>query len=248
MSRHSLFLLWLIASTPVLAQSDEIIVTGRGLDEGLGEAVYDVAIISRERLTGSASNRLEDILRDVPGFQNFRRSDARSANPTSQGATLRALGGNASSRALLLLDGVPQTDPFGGWIYWPAYDPRRLGSVRVMRGGGSGANGPGALAGTIELSSATPAQVEGVRGELAYGSRDSIDGFASLGARIGEGFVVASGSYARGDGFVPVIARQRGEVDRRSPYEQASVALRGAIPLSETIEIQANGLWFRDER
>ena len=83
--------------------------------------------IGRDRLDHSASNRLEDVLRDVPGFQQFRRSDARSANPTSQGATLRALGGNASSRALLILDGVPQTDPFGGWISWPAYDPRRLG-------------------------------------------------------------------------------------------------------------------------
>ena len=100
----------------------------------------------------------------MPGFQQFRRSDARSANPTSQGATLRALGGNASSRALLILDGVPQTDPFGGWISWPAYDPRRLGQVRVVRGGGTGANGPGALAGTIELDSAAPDELSGLVG------------------------------------------------------------------------------------
>src|SRR5687767_5760034 len=205
MSRHSLFLLWLIASTPVLAQSDEIIVTGRGLDEGLGEAVYDVAIISRERLTSSASNRLEDVLRDVPGFQLFRRSDARSANPTSQGATLRALGGNASSRALLILDGVPQTDPFGGWISWPAYDPQRLGRARVTRGGGAVANGPGALAGTIELESAGPAELDGFGGSLAYGSRDSIDAHAGLGLVLGSGFLSASAAYGRGDGFIPVV-------------------------------------------
>ena len=97
----------------------------------------------------------------MPGFQQFRRSDARSANPTSQGVTLRALGGNASSRALLILDGVPQTDPFGGWVSWPAYDPQRLGAVRVTRGGGSGVDGPGALAGTIELDSAGPDELRG---------------------------------------------------------------------------------------
>jgi vitamin B12 transporter len=56
----------------------------------------------------------------------FRRSDARSGQPTSQGVTLRALGGNAASRALLVLDGMPQSDPFGGWINWPAYDPATL--------------------------------------------------------------------------------------------------------------------------
>ncbi|MGZ8997291.1 MAG: TonB-dependent receptor plug domain-containing protein, partial [Allosphingosinicella sp.] len=90
-----------------------IVVTGSGLEPARGEEVFDVTILDRDRLTGSASNRLEDILRDIPGFQLFRRSDSRSANPTSQGATLRALGGNASSRVLLVLDGVPQTDPFG---------------------------------------------------------------------------------------------------------------------------------------
>jgi outer membrane receptor protein involved in Fe transport len=205
-------------------------------------------MIGRDRLAGSASNRLEEILRDVPGFQMFRRSDARFANPTSQGATLRALGGNASSRALLILDGVPQTDPFGGWVNWPAYDPRRLGSVRVVRGGGSGANGPGALAGTIDLISAAPADLEGVGVSSAYGSRDSIDAFAGAGLRAGRGFVTFSASYARGDGFVPVVAEQRGPVDRPSPYEQASLSLRAVSPLSSTVELQANGLLFNDER
>ena len=238
----------MLAAAPAAAQDTEIVITGRGLDAAPGERVYDSVTIGRERLTGSASNRLEDVLRDVAGFQNFRRSDARSANPTSQGATLRALGGNASSRVLLVLDGVPQTDPFGGWIFWPAYDPRRLADARVVRGGGSGAYGPGALAGTIELTSAGPSELSGAVGELAYGSRDSLDAFAGLGVKIGEGYASLSGSLARGDGFVPVIERQRGPVDRRAPYRQGSVSARGIVPLGRQTELQANGLWFKDAR
>jgi outer membrane receptor protein involved in Fe transport len=236
------------ASAAAAAEEPAIVITGRGLGAGLGDEVYDIAVIPRERLTHSASNRIEDVLRDVPGFQNFRRSDARSANPTSQGATLRALGGNASSRALLLLDGVPQTDPFGGWIFWPAYDPRRLSSVRVVRGGGSGADGPGALAGTIEMFSAGPGDADGVRGEAAYGSRDGVDAFASYGAHVGQAYLLASGSYGRGDGFIPVVAGQRGPVDRPSPYEQASAALRAVAPIASDVEVQASGLWFSDHR
>jgi outer membrane receptor protein involved in Fe transport len=235
-------------AAPAAAQEAEIVVTGRGLQAGIGERVFDVVLIDRGRLTGSASNRLDEILKEVPGFQLFRRSDARSANPTSQGATLRALGGNASSRALLILDGVPQTDPFGGWVSWPAYDPRRLGAVRVVRGGGSGANGPGALAGTIELISAAPAELAGLGASAAYGSRDSLDTHAGLGVRLGSGFLSLSGSYARGDGFTPVIEDQRGPVDRPSPYEQASASLRAVAPISADIELQANGLVFTDER
>jgi outer membrane receptor protein involved in Fe transport len=251
--RRALPCLILLAGSPAAAQQPQppeqiIIVTGHGLAPAGGEAVFDVVILDRERLTGSASNRLEDVLRDVPGFQLFRRSDARSANPTSQGATLRALGGNASSRALLLLDGVPQTDPFGGWVSWPAYDPQRLGEVRVTRGGGSGANGPGALAGTIELESAAPSQTAGFAARLAYGSSDGVDAHAGLGLALGAGFLSVSGAWARSDGFIPVVAGQRGPADRPSPYRQGSVALRAVAPLGRAAELQASGLAFQDSR
>ena len=225
-----------------------IVVTGRGLDAGRGDAVYDVTTIGRERLASSPSNRLEDVLRDIAGFQQFRRSDARSANPTSQGATLRALGGNASSRVLVLLDGVPQSDPFGGWIAWAALDPRRLGEARVIRGGGTGANGPGAVAGTIELASASADESAGGAARIAYGSRDGVDAFAGLGAPVGAGFASLAAAWSRGDGFVPVVASQRGAVDRPSPYAQGSLALRAVVPVADRVELQAKVSAFSDSR
>ena len=103
-----------------------IVITGTALPEAKAERVYTVERITRREIEQSPSHELDQLLKDVPGVQLFRRSDARSGHPTSQGITLRALGGNASSRALLMLDGVPQSDPFGGWVNWPAYDPSDL--------------------------------------------------------------------------------------------------------------------------
>ena len=248
-ARPALLFSLLASASPALAQDDRtIVVTGRGLGTARGDAAYDLVEIGRERLAASPSNRLEDVLRDVPGFQQFRRSDSRSASPTSQGATLRALGGNASSRALLILDGVPQGDPFGGWIAWTAYDPRRLGRIRITRGGGSGVHGPGALAGTIELESAAPDEIEGLSASLAYGSRDSLDAFAGAGVPLGSGFLSFSGGFARGDGFIPVVEAQRGLADRPAPYRQASLALRAVAPLAPALELQANASAFTDRR
>lgn len=246
--RHLILTAALIAPTPALAETSDIIVTGTGLTAPTGLAAYDVAVIDRDRLTGSASGRLEDVLRDVAGFRQFRRSDSRSAHPTSQGATLRGLGGNASARALILLDGVPQTDPFGGWIPWAAYDPARLGLVRVTRGGGSGVSGPGALAGTIELMSAGPDEIAPVWGGVAYGSRNSVDADAGLSGALGQGYGVLSASYARGDGFTPIIAEDRGPVDRPAFYEQASLSARTAFAIGEDTELQANLLGMLDRR
>src|SRR3712207_8802673 len=47
---------------------------------------------------------LDDALRQVAGFQLFRRAGSRTANPTTQGVSLRATGASGASRALVLAD------------------------------------------------------------------------------------------------------------------------------------------------
>ncbi|KRB80962.1 TonB-dependent receptor [Sphingomonas sp. Root710] len=237
-----------IVTAPAFADAGDIVVTGQGLANSPGDAAYDVISIDKARLDLSASGRMEDILRDAAGFQQFRRSDARSAHPTSQGATLRGLGGNASTRALVLLDGVPMIDPFGGWISWAALDPARIGHVRVTRGGGSGVYGAGALAGTIELSSLGPDEAKRVSAGIAYGSRESIDADATLTAKLGGGFVMLSGGHARGDGFIPVVEEDRGPIDRAARYKQSRASARAVIPVGEDTELQANGSFLLDQR
>jgi vitamin B12 transporter len=245
--RASLAFFALACPAAALAQSGEIIVTGAALPAARGDAAYDIITIDHSRLDSTASGRIEDALRDVAGLQQFRRTDSRSANATSQGATLRGLGGNASSRALLLLDGVPQTDPFGGWVSWPAFAPSRLDSVRVTRGGGSGVDGPGALAGTIALESAGPASAL-FTGSAAYGSRGSVAADARVGGHLGGGFATLSGSFERGDGFVPIVAGQRGPADVGARYRQASIAARAVIPVGSQTELQASTSAFTDRR
>ncbi len=232
------------SAIPITIISDAITVVGSPLPDPASDKAYSIITLEPDRISGTASNRIEDALKDVAGLTQFRRSDARSANATSQGATLRGLGGNASSRALLLLDGVPQTDPFGGWVTWPAFAPERLGRIRVTRGGGSGALGNGALAGTIELESVSAA----TSASLAYGSRDAIEASAVLGGKLDSGTAFIGANYAGGDGFIPIIAGQRGPADRASPYEQASVAARAIAPLSAQTELQASLSAFTDRR
>lgn len=246
MKRSFLPAVLLVTSAAASADSGDIIVTGQPLPPSIGDAAYDVATINRDRIVATASGRIEDVLRDVAGLSQFRRSDARSANATSQGATLRGLGGNASSRALLVLDGVPQSDPFGGWITWPAYAPDRLGQVRITRGGGSGVYGSGALAGTIELDSIGSGS--GLTGSLAYGSRQSVEANGMIAGALGGGFGFVNINAARGDGFIPIIARQRGSADIAAPYEQLTLAVRGVAPIGPETELQASVLGFVDRR
>ena len=176
-----------------------IVITGTALPEAKAEGVYATARIDQRRIEQSATHELDQLLKDVPGVQLFRRSDARSGHPTSQGVTLRALGGNASSRALLVLDGVPQSDPFGGWVNWPAYDPSDLAEIRVVRGGGSVTNGPGALAGTIDMTSRAD---RGISGEIGGGSRNSIEARDRAAIATGPNLLSLSARFESGNGFI----------------------------------------------
>ena len=239
-----------LCNGPAIAQSQDsaIIVTGAGLPLPPGTPAYGSVTIERDRLTNEASGRIEDVLRDIAGFAQFRRSDSRSANPSAQGATLRALGGNASSRALVLLDGVPQSDPFFGYVPFTALVPERLSLIRVTRGGGAGAFGAGAVAGTIEMASAGRDMLPNMSGSAFYGSRDSTELSAAYSPDVGAGFVSLSGRWDKGDGFYTTPAAQRGPADARAAYEGWSAGLRAVAPLSADIEIQARGLVFRDDR
>ncbi len=241
----------LVLAAPAAAQEDEeevIVVTGQGLEETPAAPAYDTVVIGRDRIVAAPSGRIEDVLGAVAGFQQFRRSDSRSSNPSAQGVTLRALGGNATSRALVLLDGVPMADPFFGYIPLSAIAPERLGAIRVTRGGGSGPFGAGALAGRIELESADPAALAPLSASLLANDRSGTEASLGLAEDLGAGFVVADGRWDRGQGFFTTPVEDRVPATARAAFESWSAALRGVAPLTETIELQARGLVFRDDR
>lgn len=250
MRRASLIILPALFCTPALAQeaAQPIVVTGQGLPSPPGTPAYGSVVITRERLTSVASGRLETVLGDVAGFQQFRRSDSRSANPSAQGTTLRALGGNASSRALVLLDGVPMADPFFGYIPFSAIVPDRLGAIRVTRGGGAGAFGAGAVAGTIEMESAPRSDLPMFSGNALYGSRDSTELSGTVTPNLGAGYVSVSGRWDRGDGFYTTPRAQRTIADVPARYDGWSSSIRAVAPISDTLEIQARALVFNDDR
>ncbi|WP_367348075.1 TonB-dependent receptor [Sphingobium yanoikuyae] len=229
-------------------EAASIVVTGTGLSLPPGTPAYGSVVIDRDRLEDAASGRIESVLADVAGFQQFRRSDSRASNPSNQGATLRALGGNASSRTLVLLDGVPVADPFFGYIPFSALVPDRLALVRVTRGGGSGAFGAGAVAGTIELASATRDQMPHVGASAFYGSRDASELSASIAPDLGNGYVSLSGRWDRGDGFQTTPRDQRVAATVPAAYDSWSTNLRAVAPIDATSELQFRGTLFQDNR
>ncbi|HKH43880.1 MAG TPA: TonB-dependent receptor [Thermoanaerobaculia bacterium] len=227
--------------------SDEVTVTATRTEQRLGDTAASVVVLSSDELAASAAPTVDDALRQIPGFSLFRRAGSRFANPTAQGATLRGLGGSGTSRALVLADGVPLNDPFGGWIYWARVPRASLERVEVLRGAGSDLYGSGALAGVIQLlrrDAAAPALIA----EAAAGELGTFDGSA-FGAwtRNAWGVSLAAEGFET-DGYVLVDPAERGPVDVPASSRHSSAEGTVERRLGAGGRLFARGSWFDEER
>jgi len=118
-----------------------VVVTAARAPQAAAQVPFSVVTFEGSELRTAPAATLDDALRAVPGFSLFRRGDSLTANPTTQGVSLRGLGPSGASRSLVLLDGVPLNDPFGGWITWSKIPRESLGGAELVRGGGATAWG-----------------------------------------------------------------------------------------------------------
>src|SRR5688572_2240511 len=201
----------------VLAQlSETITVTATRTETRVADTPASVVVLSREAVEASAAPTLDDALRQVAGFTLFRRTGSRVANPTSQGVTLRGVGASGASRALVLDDGVPLNDPFGGWVYWGRVPRTALDRVEVLRGGASDLYGSSAMGGVIQF---VRRKSSGIDVDLSAGSHET--GTASLFAA-GDWWSVAA-DFLTTAGYVLVRPEDRGAVDVEADVRHTAV-------------------------
>ncbi len=117
------------------------------------EVPASITVVGSQALKQIPGIEIDDRLRQVPGFSLFRRSSSLVANPTTQGVSLRAIGSTGASRTLVLWDGIPINDPFGGWVYWDRLDPNSINEVDINRGASTSIFGDKAMGGTISIFS-----------------------------------------------------------------------------------------------
>ncbi|HEX3353652.1 MAG TPA: TonB-dependent receptor [Terriglobales bacterium] len=192
--------------------AEQVTVTANRTGVRLVENATSVVVLSGPDLDATAAFRLDDMLRQVPGFSLFRRTTSRTANPTTQGVSLRGLGASGASRALVLSDGFPLNDPFGGWVYWDRAPRESIQSVEVASGGASHLYGSDALGGVINIIR-TPPDRNSVSLEAAYGNENSPDLSLSASRKMGPWSVGVASELFRSDGYIAVPESLRGAID-----------------------------------
>ena len=204
-------------------QQSVTVTADRGL-AGVDDQATSVVLLNRQQLAAPPALTLDDQLHQVAGFQLYRRTSSWTANPTTEGVSLRGLGSTAASRTLVVSDEVPLNDPFGGWIHWDEIPALAIGSVQLERGGAADLYGSSAIGGVIAIDPIHPASVPRLQlgGDAIGATENSGKGDMLLTIALRPLNLLLAGSGLDTGGYVTTAPALRGSVDRPSSVAEES--------------------------
>jgi outer membrane receptor protein involved in Fe transport len=203
----------LVVSPATLTEA--VTVTATRSEQRTGDVPASVNLLEREDIRQSPALVADDVLRQIPTFSLFRRTSSLASHPTAQGVSLRGIGPSGVSRTLVLVDGVPINDPFGGWVYWSRVPLESADRIEVVDSNTSSLYGNYAMGGVINFVTA-PAAPKTADVKIQYGSRNTpkLDFAGShVWGRVG---IAVDGNVFDTDGYEIVRANERGRVDNKA--------------------------------
>ncbi len=225
-----------------------IVVTATRTGVALDDSPADVVALDSDQLASTPALALDDVLREVPGFTLFRRSSSRTANPGTQGVSMRGVGASGASRALVLVDDVPLNDPFGGWVYWDRVVRESISDVEVVRGGADASlYGSTAMGGVIQFRTRQPEQTA-ISAEGSWGSENTPELSLWAGTRLGPWYGSASTDLFRTNAYIPVPESQRGTVDSPANSRHALTTVELGRHFGDFSRFFARGSYFDEAR
>ena len=236
----------LVVSLKPAAVQDSIVVTAERQPTRASEGSENILLLGADALNVASAPTLDDSIRQAPGFTLFRRSSSLTANPTTQGASARGIGANGAGRLLVLQDGIPLNDPFGGWVYWDRTPRLALRGAEVLRGGGSSLYGSAALAGVVDLLTRPPANVVDVQiSGGGLGQRDS-EGYISH--QFGAWGLTESGESFGDNGAFVIAPEDRGLADTPASLRFSNATVRVDRRFGSELHAFVSGELFAESR
>jgi outer membrane receptor protein involved in Fe transport len=226
---------------------ETVTVTPTRTEQRLGDVPASVSVVTRETIEASPALTADDVLRNVPSFSLFRRASSLAAQPTAQGVSLRGIGPSGQSRTLVLLDGVPFNDPFGGWVYWTRVPLVSVDRVEITEDASSSLYGNIAMGGVINIFTSHPTR-RTAEVKTQYGNHNTpkFDFFAS--DQWNKVAAAVEGSFLHTDGFPIVAAIERGPIDNNANVGYKNFTGKLEYTPNERFQAFARAGYFSEER
>ena len=187
----------LLAEETNVTEFDEITVTATRSERPILEVPASVSIVSEERLADLPLMGVKEALNGLAGVQAETKNGGYDTRLIIRGAGLKARYG--VREIMVLLDGVPITDP-DGMTRLDFVDTSMLKQVDVVRGPNSTLYGANAAGGVINFITRDPYE-EYRSASLGYGSYNTQQFNILLGTVVGDTALSLNGSHKQSDGW-----------------------------------------------
>ena len=203
-----------------VAPEPVVVVTTASRGPAIGDPSAATTVIGAAQIDTAPAQTPDQLLHDVPVIA-LPRNDSHTLHPTGQSVSMRGLG---RGRTLVLTDGVPLNDPFGGWIHWNKVPLNEIVRAEIVRGATSNLYGSLAMAGVIQYLTA-PTYEKRLFAQVDGGNLNSYHGNFTTAGPLGENFSGAVyGDFYRTDGY-PIV-QDRGPVDKPASFESNNGGLK----------------------
>ncbi len=219
------------AERVILHRAPSIIGTVRvatGSNASLHRLPVAASVLDTQAIRDTAATTTDGLLRDLPGFDRDRSNSAF----TNYGQLRVSFDGAGNDRGVVLVDGVPAQDAFGGQVDWQAYPAGEITRAELLRGAGSALYGSGGVGGVLSLSTRGPANGPGLPPDglvsVAGGGLSLSDDALFYRSALGPGLAASVWTSTTSSSYLITPPTMRTAVDRnaRSQSDATQVRLR----------------------
>jgi outer membrane receptor protein involved in Fe transport len=186
------------------------------------------SVLDAQAIEDTPASTSDELLRDLPGFDRDRSNSAY----TNYGQLRVSFDGAGNDRGVVLVDGIPAQDAFGGQVDWQAIPPGDITRAELLRGAGSALYGSGGVGGVLSVSTRGPAGGPGLAPDgfisVAGGGLSLSDDELFYRSAIGPGLAASVWTSTTSSTYfvTPPSMRTRDEENARSQSDATQIRLR----------------------
>ena len=223
---------------------DNVVVSTTRNEIPVSDAAQSVSVLSKDEIMASPFERVEDIIRSVPGVYNTRHYGTQTSG-VSNSITMRGVGGN---RVLLLVDGIPQNDNFNNsiaWVAWGHIPKEAIERIEIVRGPTSAMYGSEGMGGVIHIITKKPEteRKTSIRAEAC--TSDTWSGYGFHSQKFDDLGILFAGGYEKSDGFYMKEDPEDYEVKRHR--DVGKVLGKASYDLDDRSSLEFSALYYDHE-
>ena len=249
MSKKTMLLLTLLAGTELLAQKDssgtrvldEVVVTANKQEQKQSTTGKVISVISREQLERSSGKTVAQILNETTGITI---NGAYNNLGTNQSVFMR---GAATGRTLILMDGIPLSDPsmINNEFDLNLFSLNNVERIEVCRGAQSTIYGSDAIAGVINIITVKEGTGKplGAKATLSAGNMNTLKGNLQVFGQVNKLTYSVRASRMKTDGFSTAQDTAGNKGFDKDGYDGSSSSASAQYKINERFSIKGFAMY-----